>query len=245
MTWDALLIGKALYSTLGGTTGIDTRIYPMRIPQNIDLSTTAAISYYVISTRPETTKDSRSVVDTLRLQISIFSTSYSTINSIAQIVRENFDGLTGEVAGCSIDGVYFDDEVDLFEDEHKVYHRAQDYIIRVKNGASTNANEMVSTLTAVTGDYTWTALVPAGYLLEYMVIEETAGKQAQISAGTTSNGKNVFESEAVTKSALTVININKTFSKTAATTVYLNHAGNGDKWNGASLNIWASVRKYV
>lgn len=245
MNWDALFIGKVLYSTLAGITGIATRIYPMRIPQNIDFSTTAAISYYVISTSPEDVKDSRSLVDTLRVQISIFSTTYSQTNTIAQSAREALDGLTGEVAGCSVDYMRFQDEADIYEDDHKIYHRVQEYTVRVKNGASQNENEMTVNMQALTGDYVWSAMIPKGYLIEYMIFDETAGHSAQLSAGTSVGEDNVFDSEAITGGALTVININKVFSKTENTTVYINHAGDGDTWNGASVNVWASLRKFV
>lgn len=245
MTWDALYIGKVLYTSLNAIEGITTRVYPMRVPQEIDLTTQAAISYYVISTTPETVKESRSLVDTVRIQVSIFATSYSAVNTLAGLVRDALDGLTGEIAGCSVDGCYFTDETDQYEDEHDVYHRAQDYLVRVKNGASINQNDMTSAVYTQSADYTWTALIPAGYLIEYMVFDETSGNTGQLSAGTTAGDNNVFSQEAITGGALTVININKTFSKTAATTVYINHAQDGDGWNGMSLNVFAQLRKIV
>lgn len=245
MTWDALYIGKAIFSTVNGVQDIESRVYPLRIPQETDLGSNAAISYYVISTTPETTKDSRSLVDTLRIQVSIFSQSYSTLNTIAGLVREALDGLTGEVAGCSVDSCWFSDESDLYEDEHRIFHKAQDYMVRVKNGSSINQNDMTSAVYGVSADYTWTAVIPAGYLIEYMIFDELSGHTGQLSAGTTSGDNNVFNQEAITGGALTVININKTFSKTAATTIYINHAKDGDTWNGMSLNIFAQLRKFV
>ena len=244
MTWDALFIGKVLYSQLNALEGISTRVYPMRIPQDIDLTTQSAISYYVISTTPETVKDSRSVVDTVRIQVSIFSTSYSAVNTLAGLVREALDGLTGEIAGCSVDGCYYTDETDQYEDEHDVYHRAQDYLVRVKNGASINQNDMTSATYTKTDDFTWSAMIPAGYMIEYMIFDETSGNTGQLSAGTTAGDNNVFSQEAITGGALTVININKTFSKTSATTVYINSAQAGDGWNGMSVNIFAQLRKF-
>jgi len=136
MTWDTLLIGNAIFTSLNGLSGIATRIYPNRIPQEIDLSITSAISYYVISTVPEPVKDSRSMVDVNRIQVSIFSTSYSSVNTIAGLVREGLDGLSGEVGGCSIDSMMYIGEVDMFEDDIKIHHKAQEYSVRVKNDAT-------------------------------------------------------------------------------------------------------------
>jgi hypothetical protein len=245
MTWDALYIGKAIFTTLNGIEGISTRIYPLRIPQETPLGNDAAISYYVISTSPEDVKDSRSLVDTVRIQVSIFAQSYATLNTIANLVRDALDGLTGEIGGCSVDSARFMDENELYEDEVNLYHIAQDYSIRVKNGSSINQNDMTSAVYTLTGDYTWTALIPAGYLIEYMIFDETSGNTAQISAGTTAGDNNVFSQEAITGGGLTVININKTFSKTAATTVYINHSQDGDGWNRATVNVWAQLRKFV
>lgn len=242
MTWDGLYIGKVLFDKLNGLQGIATRIYPMRIPQNIDLATTAAISYYLISTSPETTKDSRSMVDTLRVQVSIFAPTYSTLNTIAQLTRDALDGLHGEVAGASIDGFYFSDETDLFEDEHKIYHRAQDYIVRVKNNASSNPSTPVSETITISADYGW-AIIPAGYLLEYMIFDETTGHTGQLSAGTSAGTANIFRQEAINGGGLTVVNINKAYA--AAITIYINHSQDEDDWAGMTVNVYAQLRKFV
>ena len=185
------------------------------------------------------------MVDTVRLQVSIFSTSYSSVNSIAQSVRDAFDGLTGEVAGCSVDGVYFDDESDMYEDEHNVFHKAQEYIIRVKNDASSNTSDKVISYTSLTSDATLTAAIPAGYLIEYMIFDEKSGNTAQLSAGTTAGDNNIMNQEAITGGALTVVNINKVFSKTTSSTIYLNHAQSGDTWNSSNIDVYIQLRKFT
>lgn len=246
MTWDCLLIGKAIYATLNGLTGISTRIYPMRIPQEIDLSANAAISYYVISTNPELVKDSRSVVDSVRFQVSIFAPSYTTANSIAQLVREALDGLSGEVGGTSIDSMHLNDESDLFEDDVKIYHRVQEYIARVKNDASVNYNSTVPVgPVSATDDYTWTNAIPAGYMLESIVFDETTGHSPILSCGTTAGGDDVFSSETLAAGAFTCIDVMKLFSKVTATTLYIHDSISGNTWNGAGGNFYITLRKYV
>jgi hypothetical protein len=246
MTWDALLIGKAIFTSLTGLSGISTRVYPMRIPQEIDLSTTAAISYYAISTVPEPVKDSRSMVDTLRIQVSIFSTSYSSVNTIAGLVREELDGLSGEIGTTSIDSMMYSGEFDMYEEEAKVYHKAQEYSCRVKNDASVNIDATLPVgPVSVAADYFWAGVIPAGYMLETLLFDETTGHAPILSCGTTAGGNDIFTSESLQAGAFTSVYVNKVWSKLTATSIYIHDGGVGDTWNSAGLNIYAILKKII
>jgi hypothetical protein len=244
MIWECLFVGKVIYSTVKDLSGVSSRVYPLRIPQAIDLKTTNAISYYIISTKPEDTKDSRSLIDTVMVQVSIFSNVYNTANALAQLIREAMDGLSGEIAGTTVDSIRFTNEIDQYEDDVEVYHKIQEYDIRIKNEPSTNINAMTVVALSLTNDYAWADAIPAGYILEEMIFDETAGKTAQLSAGTSANGTNIFSQAGITEGALTVIKVDKAYSKTTAKTIYIHHSGDGDTWNGATITVYAILRKF-
>jgi hypothetical protein len=249
MIWDALYIGKVIYNACKNISGVSLRVYPLRIPQAVSLLTDPALSYYIISVTPEDTKDSRSLCDTVVFQVSIFGSTYTLTTSIAQGVRDALDGLNGETSDISVDYMRFEGWADDYEDDTKLFSKHMEFSCRVKNDASTGTGyltfDVSSIVTALnlTDDYTWTSIIPAGYMLESVIAEESTGETGQLSCGTGAGITDVFQSQAVTGGGLTVIEVNKIFSTSSATTIYINHAGSGDDWNGMTLSVYGVLRK--
>ena len=98
---------------------------------------------------------------------------------------------------------------------------------------------------AMTGDTTLTSVVPAGYCLEYIVFQETAGNTATLDLGTSAGGNQVFINQAITASSITTVSINTVFSLSAATTLYLNDDDAGSSWNSGSVNATLVMRRVV
>ena len=79
-------------------------------------------------------------------------------------------------------------------------------------------------------------IIPAGYMLKYMYGLETAGNTATLDLGTTAGASDVFSQQVFTASTETTVVINKLFSRTTDTALYLNDDGAGT-WNSGSLNV--------
>jgi hypothetical protein len=87
-------------------------------------------------------------------------------------------------------------------------------------------------------DTTLTTIVPAGYMLTYVVFLEKAGTSPVLDLGTTGGGNEVFINQALTSSDLTTIVIQRVFSLSAATTLYLNDDDAGSNWNGSTVDAY-------
>jgi len=95
----------------------------------------------------------------------------------------------------------------------------------------------------VTGDTTFTDVVPKGYLLKYLIAEETAGNAATLDLGTTAGASDVFLNEVFAASTITTVVINKLFSFTDAQSLFLNDDDAGSSWNSGSLNVYFVLEK--
>ena len=156
IVYDIDNLGQALYAKLNAVTALSGKVNPMRIPEG---TAWPACSYYIISTIPEESKDDGSVMDLVRVQISLFAETYNSVCSIADSVRVALVGTTGETNSTTIDTVRLVDETDMFEDDIKIYHRAQDYLVRVVNKLSVSPTSVTFTGTGVAGDTVQTVAV--------------------------------------------------------------------------------------
>ncbi len=96
----------------------------------------------------------------------------------------------------------------------------------------------------ITGDTTFTDIIPAKYELEKIIFIESAGNEATLNLGTTSDNDDIFSLAIIAASQPTTIVINKTFSISAEQSLYLNDATGGD-WNSASLTITIIMRRII
>ena len=106
---------------------VDNRIYPTQAPQGVSV-TTPFVVLNTISTTPTNTKQQASTLDRVRIQVSIFGVSYSSITAAGGDIRgalENvlnqdvldddtivqcstFEGqVDGIDSGAGLDGVYY------------------------------------------------------------------------------------------------------------------------------------------
>jgi hypothetical protein len=239
MTWATSIVGRAIYYQLRNL--CIGQVYPSIIAQD---ATFPCISYSVVSVTPDDTKDSRSVADKVRVQVDIFDKSFDNANVIASLVRDQLDFISGTIAGVPIDTCRYDGEQHLFENEIRIHHIAQDYLVRIPNDSMPSNMQSIETITAVTGDNTALSIIPPGYAISMIIFDNQTGFTAQLSAGTASGGFNIFQSEAIDKNGLTTISPkNKTFSLTQFTSIYFNHAGESDTWGGATLTIYVCLTK--
>jgi hypothetical protein len=90
----------------------------------------------------------------------------------------------------------------------------------------------------ISADRTFTNIVPAGYMLSCIVFEEKSGNAPTLDLGTTAGGNEVFINQDLTASDYTTVVIQRVFSLTVATTLYLNDDTAPSQWNGATVDAY-------
>ena len=123
------MIGKVIHDLLDQL--VSDKVYPIVAPQGAALP---FITYQVIDkSDPWDTKGADSDADLARVQINIFTTTYSAANTLAASVRGILDFYTGTNNSVVVDRIRFAAEYDLGEDLENYYRISQDYMIRIKN----------------------------------------------------------------------------------------------------------------
>ena len=87
-------------------------------------------------------------------------------------------------------------------------------------------------------DTTLTDIIPAGYMLTYVIFNEKAGTNPLLDLGTTLGGNEVFINQDITASDLTTVVVQRVFSLSATTTLYLNDDDAGSNWNGSTVDAY-------
>jgi hypothetical protein len=96
-------------------------------------------------------------------------------------------------------------------------------------------------------DTEWLSLVPAGMLLQYIIVENATTNEPQLSIGTDSGLLNIAENVPINAQGITkptTITFGKVLDTTYDTSIYIHHAGDGDTWDGATIRltfVWRSV----
>jgi hypothetical protein len=98
-------------------------------------------------------------------------------------------------------------------------------------------------LLGVTVDSTMDSIIPPGYLIKYVIVNNAGSLPAQLSAGSVAGGNDIFSSEPIRESGITVIKPEQAFSFTDFTSIYFNHAGDSDTWNGQTLDFYLTLEK--
>jgi len=123
------MIGKVIHDLLDQL--VSDKVYPIVAPQGAALP---FITYQVIDkSDPWDTKGADSDADLARVQINIFTTTYSAANTLAASVRAILDFYTGTNNSVVVDRIRFASEYDLGEGLENYYRISQDYMIRIKN----------------------------------------------------------------------------------------------------------------
>lgn len=130
-------IEDALYSKLSGDSSISsivgTRIYPVKMP---DDPTFPVITYQRISSIREPTMSGRSEYCDCIFQIDSWSLSYDTTKQLAESIFLLLEGFKGVVSSVDIQAILTQNEIDLYEDDVKVFRRSQTYRIVYSEGAT-------------------------------------------------------------------------------------------------------------
>ena len=237
MSWNSNLVGRAIYYQLRSLCG--GRVYPGVIAQDAAFP---CIAYSITSSTPDHTKDSKSVADKLRITIDIFSKSFDNANVTASLVRDQLDFVVGTIEGIPLDSIRYDGEQSLYENDVRIHHIAQDYIVRIPND-SAPVNTQSTTVLIASEDTIASSMVPPGYTLSHLIFDNATDSDAQISAGTNTNLIDIISSETILANSLTTIILGRTFSMTDFQSIYFNHAGPGDTWGSATLTIYAVIIK--
>ena len=123
------MIGKVIHDLLDQL--VSDKVYPIVAPQGAALP---FITYQVIDkSDPWDTKGADSDADLARVQINIFTTTYSAANTLAASVRGILDFYTETNNSVVVDRIRFASEYDLGEGLENYYRISQDYMIRIKN----------------------------------------------------------------------------------------------------------------
>ncbi len=114
-------------STLGGLIG--TKIYPIVLPQDPIFP---AITYQWISGDRLYSLSGPSGLSGPRIQFDCWAKTYAASEGLFEALRKRLDGYRGQMGsapGHTVQGVFFANEVDLYEAEIDVYRRSVDFMI--------------------------------------------------------------------------------------------------------------------
>lgn len=126
-------VGKAVYAMLAADATVaalvSTKIYPVIAPQNV---ASPFVVYSIASAIPTNTKDRISELDTMRVQVDCYGRTYAQVEAISSAVRLAIDGQTGTYGGAYVDGVAYENEQDMLDEDVDLYRKSLDFFIRIK-----------------------------------------------------------------------------------------------------------------
>jgi len=114
--YSALTANPSLVALVG------TRIFPVAAPQNTALP---YIVYSRVSSTPDMVRGEAAPVRNHRYQVSVFAKSFADTEEISAEVFEALDYYRANSMWF-----YYDNDIDLYEEENRTYHRAIDFIAR-------------------------------------------------------------------------------------------------------------------
>lgn len=121
-------IEDALYTKLSGTVAISAivsdRIYPMKMPED---PTFPCVTYQRISSVRNQTLQGRVAYCDSIFQIDSWSKDYDVTKQIAGEIFAVLEGFRGTVSSVDIQAVLSQNEIDLYEDDVKLYRRSQTF----------------------------------------------------------------------------------------------------------------------
>lgn len=111
-------------ATLSGLIG--TRLYPLKMPQK---PTYPAITYQWVTGQRVHSTDGASGLAGPRVQFDCWAETYLAMESVFEALRLRLDGYQGAAGTTKVQGAFFDNERDLYEDKVEIYRRSVDYFI--------------------------------------------------------------------------------------------------------------------
>lgn len=128
----ARLLEVATVTDLVGT-GTAARIFPMQLPQALEVW--PAITYQVVSGRPEYNLQGAAGLAEIRLQIDCWAAqrgkadAYAQVRELAEAVRGALSGYRGTVGGHTIQSCFLESRRVLHEPEVQVFRESLDFTI--------------------------------------------------------------------------------------------------------------------
>ena len=126
-----MAVGKAIYNILANDSDVaaivGTRIFPQKVEFTERMP---SITYFVVGTTPNNTKNGVSTYDYVTAQITGFGTSYSQAQDLATKIRTALDYVSGTYAGVVVDKIFFENSDDLYDDkfgEKGIHYVAMDF----------------------------------------------------------------------------------------------------------------------
>lgn len=105
---------------------IGTRLYPLRVPQDVALPASA---YQVISDSEEHSHDGPSGLVSARLQFTHHGATYEAAKEAAAAVRESIDGFSGTMGSTTVDGVESQRAWDSWVEGYSTPTVRQDFLV--------------------------------------------------------------------------------------------------------------------
>ena len=129
-----MITGKVIYGILGATTAIQTlvssRIYPHIAPQGVSMP---FVTFATIQRRPTDTKNNVSKLDVYQVEINIFDPEYTACCTIADAIRTALDQKKDTtVNSVSVDSIWYDSGVELYDETANVFVIQETYNMRIK-----------------------------------------------------------------------------------------------------------------
>jgi len=125
-----MAVEEALYSRLTSDVAVSalvgSRVYNTRLPQG---PTLPCVTYTRVSTVADMAHDGPVGYELARYQIDAYATTFETIRSLADAVRNCLNGYSGTVLSTVIHAVLLDDQVNEWGDLLDVWRITQDYMI--------------------------------------------------------------------------------------------------------------------
>lgn len=115
-----------IYSRLSTYAGlialVDIKIYPLTVPQDIDLP---YVSFFIVSDVPEHAMGADADIETIRVQISCWAYTFDEAKALEVQVKLALS----RYRGGNILDVFVDSSLDLYDGEEGIYHIPIDFII--------------------------------------------------------------------------------------------------------------------
>jgi hypothetical protein len=130
-----MIIETAIQKELSGTAAVSAlvsnRIYFVKAPQDV---IKPYIVFFKVSAPREHTHDGAAGLVEARFQFDVFATTYIAAKAIAgqiQAILQGYSGTMGGAGGVYVNGCFYDDEQDLWEEDTNLYHIAMDFLMWV------------------------------------------------------------------------------------------------------------------
>lgn len=119
------MLHEAIYDRLKTITA---KVYPGMAPENV---TIPYIVHFQVSNVPSSNASGASTLDDIRIQVSVFETTYKAMETMAAAVRTALDEYKGTLQGVTIERCSFIGE-NYIPEGTGVHHKALDYKLTIK-----------------------------------------------------------------------------------------------------------------